>query len=66
MVKTVVSLNYSHIHKTISVGSFDNMSIELQALAVLIQEYFMDQNCYHQQFWWHFLELPYMASIPKC
>ena len=39
---------------------------ELQALAVLIQEYFMDQNCYHQQFWWHFLELPYMASIPKC
>ena len=38
---------------------------ELQALIVLIQELFMDQNCYHQQLWWHFLEMPYMAGIPK-
>ena len=53
------------IHRTASVGSFGNMSIELLALAVLIHDSFMDQNCNHQQFWWHFLELPYMAGVPN-
>ena len=38
------------IHRTASVGSFGNMTAELLALAVLIQDFVMDQNYCHQQF----------------
>ena len=38
------------IHRNASVGSFGNMTTELLALAVLIQDFVMDQNYCHQQF----------------